>query len=91
MGICCENGNGVEQDFVKALEWYEKAKEAGDTGASEAIERVKEKDYEKVVEWYEKAVADRNTDAMNHLGVCYYNGHGVPQDYEKAGRTTKKQ
>ena len=41
--MCYANGQGVEQDYAKALEWYEKAQEAGDTGVSEAIERVKEK------------------------------------------------
>ena len=25
MGYLCENGYGVEQDYVKAIEWYEQA------------------------------------------------------------------
>ena len=36
------------------------------------------------MEWFFKADAQNNADAQNGLGLCYYNGYGVDQDYAKA-------
>ena len=33
LGWCYYNGNGVEQDFTKAVEWYQKAAEQGEISA----------------------------------------------------------
>lgn len=41
-------------------------------------------DYSKAHKWFEKAAADRNTDAMIHLGRLYEQGLGAAQDYGKA-------
>ena len=30
IGLCYENGYGVQPDMVKAVEWYQKAADAGD-------------------------------------------------------------
>lgn len=43
LGNCYENGIGVERDLNKAKEWYLKAKEAGNWGAKEALERLAKK------------------------------------------------
>ena len=92
MGILAglyRNGQGVDQDYGKALEWYEKA--AG-LGCSYAMNRIAllyyygngvEQDYLKAVEWFEKAASLNCEDAMNNIGVMYYNGQGVDQDYGK--------
>ena len=38
LGICYENGKGVEQDYEKAEEWY---REAAAQGHEKAIKKVK--------------------------------------------------
>ena len=40
LGVCYENGEGVERDFDKAIEWYRKAVDAGFDRAQSAIIRV---------------------------------------------------
>ena len=56
------DGNGVDQDFTKAMEWYAKAAELGDTTAMNNIgymyqmgEGV-ECDYDKALEYYDQAI-----------------------------------
>ena len=90
LGLCYENGNGVEKDFSKAVYLYQKAAEAGVSDAQYrlAIRYYKgegvEQDYSKAVYWWQKAAEVENSDAQNNLAICYYNGHGVEQDYSKA-------
>ena len=43
-----------------------------------------------IVGLYEEAIADGSSDAMNDLGVLYYDGRGCEQDYAKAFRYYKK-
>ena len=56
-----EKGQGVEQDYLKAIEWYERASRANDSEAMNKIGRFYEqgigveKNYDKAIEWYEKA------------------------------------
>ena len=56
-----QNGLGVETDYAKALEWYEKAAEMGDATAMYNIANIYEnglgvdQDAEKAAEWYAKA------------------------------------
>ena len=88
LGNCYYNGQGVKQDYSKAVEWYTKAAE-WDANAQINLgtcyyngQGVKQ-DYSKAVEWYTKA-AEWNANAQIDLGNCYYNGLGVKQDYSKA-------
>ena len=90
IGTMYYNGNGVEQDYAKAMEWFEKA---ADLGNSNAINNIAwmykygngvEQDHAKAMEWYEKAVELGDGTAMNNIGLMYYNGEGVEQDYAKA-------
>ena len=36
--------------------------------------------------WFIKAAEQENADAQNNLGICYYNGQGVAQDYNEAAK-----
>ena len=68
-------GEGVEQDYSKALEWYNKAANAGNSAAmnnigymyefSEGVEQ----DYTKALEWYNKAVNAGNAAAWYNKAV----------------------
>lgn len=40
--------------------------------------------FQQAVQYYEKSANKGNPNAQNNLGVCYYYGQGVPQDYKKA-------
>ena len=80
------NGEGVEQDYAKAVEWYTKAAELGETNAMSNLgymyangEGV-EQDKTAAVQWFTKAADLGHADAMFNLGVMYYNGDGVEQD-----------
>ena len=83
-------GEGVEQDYTKALEWYNKAANAGNDSAMYSIgymydygEGV-EQDYSKALEWYNKAANAGNSAAINNIGYMYEFSKGVEQDYSKA-------
>ena len=83
-------GEGVEQDYSKALEWYNKAVNAGNASAMYSIgymydygEGV-EQDYSKALEWYNKAANAGNSAAINNIGYMYEFSEGVEQDYSKA-------
>jgi len=41
LGFCYENGEGVPQDYAKALEWYGKAAEQGDAEAVKKYNHIK--------------------------------------------------
>jgi TPR repeat protein len=90
LGQLYENGFGVEQDYAKAREWYEKAAAKDNTSAMFDLGwfydsgEVVEQDYAKAREWYEKAANKGDASAMGNLGGLYYTGHGVAQDYAKA-------
>ena len=83
-------GEGVEQDYTKALEWYNKAANAGNAVAMNNIGYMYdygkgvEQDYTKALEWYNKAANAGNDTAMNNIGYMYRYGEGVEQDYTKA-------
>ena len=90
IGYMYANGEGVEQDYAKAMEWYEKAADLGDSDAINYIGYMYlnglgvEQDYGKAMEWFEKAVDLENSNAMDNIAVMYENGMGVEQDYGKA-------
>ena len=47
-------------------------------------------DYTKAVECYQKSAKQGHADAQYNLGVCYYNGYGVPQSYSEAVKWFRK-
>ncbi|MCH5340321.1 MAG: tetratricopeptide/SEL1-like repeat protein [Acetatifactor sp.] len=84
------NGEGVEQDSAKAIEWYEKAADLGYTSAMSNIgymyyrgEGV-DQNYAQAMEWYGKAANLGNSNAMDWVGYMYQYGLSVEQDYTKA-------
>ena len=90
LGYIYETGDGVEQDGAKAVEWYTKAADLGDSDAMNSLGYMYEtgngveQDGAKAVEWYTKAADSGHTDAMNYLGYIYEHGDVVEQDVAKA-------
>ena len=90
LGIRYYDGNGVTQDYKKAVEWFTKSAEQGYAEAQNNLGvcyndglGVK-KNAKTAVEWYKKAVEQGDDEAHNNLGMCYFRGEGVAQDYKKA-------
>jgi len=90
LGALDESGSGVEQDFAKAREWYEKAADKGHVRAIFSLGLLYAKgegvtqDFGKARELYEKAADKGHVVAMSNLGGIYSNGLGVAKDYAKA-------
>jgi TPR repeat protein len=42
------------------------------------------------VKWFRKAAEQGHAPAQYNLGVCYYYGNGVPQNYREAVRWIRK-
>lgn len=90
LGAKCYNGYGVEQDYGKAVEWFEKAANMGNMDAMTNIGNMYdnatgvEQDYTKAMEWYEKASDLGDANAMTNIGAMYVLAEGVEQDYTKA-------
>ena len=73
-----DNGQGVKQDYFKAVEWYQKAAEQGlahaqyNLGVMYEEGRGVKQDYIKAVEWWQKAAEQGHSYAQNNLGNMYY-------------------
>lgn len=91
-----EEGDGVEQNYERALEWLLKAAKAGNSHAVSEIGPFYknglgvEQDYEKALEWFLKAAEAGDADAMYESGLCYENGWGVEQNCKTAIEWYKK-
>jgi uncharacterized protein len=89
-------GNGVEQDFEKAFEWYNRAAASGsieamaEVGVMYAKGLGTEKNFDKAREWSLRAADLGSVEAMYNIGAAYDNGLGVPQDLAKAFEWYKK-
>ena len=73
LGKCYDNGRGVEEDYKKATQWFEKAAEKGNAqamlqlGECYDIGRGVEKDYKKAIVLYSMAADKRYTWAIEEL------------------------
>ena len=90
LGVKYYYGEGIPQDFKKAIYWYTKAAEQGDVRAQFSL-GAKYYDGEgapqnnsRAAYWFTKAAEQGNIRAQNLLGTMYYEGLRVPQDYVKA-------
>ena len=80
---------GVERDRQKALEWINRAAEAGDivslgnVGVMYYLGEGVKCDVQKGVHMFEQAAKGGDTNAQYKLGIAYIKGDGVPKDEEK--------
>ncbi len=82
--------SGFEKDYVKAVEWYERAAEKGHKNAQRLLgclyhdgKGVKQ-DFKKAFEWWMKAADQGDYIAQCRVGHCYEYGEGVEQSYDQA-------
>ncbi len=90
LGVTFANGEGVEQDFAKALEWFRHAATNGNPKAQNSLGLMYlngvgvQTDFAEAFEWFQKAVRNGSVWAQNSLGLMYVNGAGVQRDPAKA-------
>lgn len=86
----------AEKDYAKAMEWYLKAAEKGNSRAMNNIGFAYSrgagvtKNETKALEWYLKAAAKGNEVSMENVGINYYYGQGTDVNYAKAMEWYKK-
>ncbi len=96
MGVINGNGEGVPQDFSKAVAWYKKAADAGNLSAMTNLGIMYEQghgiaaDPEKAMALYHAADAAGNTVARVRLGIMYFNGVGMKPDAAEAVKWYRK-
>jgi len=90
LGKCYENGHGTEQDFSKALEWFQKSDEQdfghapGALGNLYFLGQGVEKDLEKAFQYYIRGAGFGSMEATYNAGMCFLYGYGVEEDDNKA-------
>ena len=81
------SGEGVGQDYAKAIEWFEKSADLDNTAAMASLGvyyYLITQEYAKALGWFEKAADLGNADAMDMIATMYENGIGVARNPEKA-------
>ena len=69
------DGNGIEQDYSKAVEWYRKSAEQGNADAQRKLGDcyyngdIVEKDIDEAEKWYTKAAEQQNIYSMRQVGI----------------------
>lgn len=90
LGMMYRDGQGVQQDYAKALDLFRKAATQGYAPAQFFLAEMYgngmgvSQDYTLAVTWYSKAAEQGFVNAEFVLGVMYHDGQGVSQDYGKA-------
>lgn len=82
--------HGAPQDYEKAVRWFRKAAEQGDSDAQTNLgslyllgDRIPQ-DYTEALKWLRAAADQGHPFAQTKLGIMYEKGRGVPQDYVQA-------
>jgi TPR repeat protein len=90
LGIMFDDGDGVEQDYAKAIEWYTKAAQGGNRQAAFNLGMMYKNgdgvpaDMTVARRWFTRASDAGDTRATVELANMSYMGRSVPQDYGKA-------
>jgi TPR repeat protein len=99
---CCDlarryqMGDGVPKDSTKALKWYSKSAEQGNTDAQYGLGLCYwkgdgiTKNQESAVKWWRKAADNGNAIAQYNIAVCYAKGIGMTKDYTEAVKWWRK-
>lgn len=78
-------GDGVEQSYVEAANWFRIAAEKGHAASQHNLAIMYEngegfeRDVAEAAKWYQKAAAQGHAGSQNNLGSLYEIGDGVPQ------------
>jgi len=89
-GRCYENGIGVDKNLDKAVECYEKAAERNSNAMVSLGLAVEKSDRDRAKSLFSAAAEMNNAAGLYHLGRCFANGIGVPQDLKSAAECYDK-
>jgi|GEM_PF-3465122 len=90
LGAAYHDGDGVEKNLDKALQWFKKSAELNypqaqfNLGVMYYTADGTPKNLPQARRWFERAEVQGNPRAAFNLGVMYYNAEGVKTDYAKA-------
>ena len=96
LAVMYENGEGVEKDVFKAVKWYRKAAERGNTyaqfnlGLAYIQRKAVKQDEVEAVKWFYKAADQGYAAAQYNLGVMYRDGRGVTENESEAVKWYRK-
>ena len=85
-GQMAYDGDGVEQDYVAAANWYKIAAEQGSSRAQHNLALMYEngegvlRDLAEAARWYRMAADQGNAGSQNNLGALYESGDGVAKN-----------
>ena len=86
LGVCYEYGDGVEQNWERAVHWFREAAESGVSVAMADLGYCYEKgcgveqSWEQAFSWYRRGAECGYPVSMSNLGLCYKRGYGVDQN-----------
>lgn len=90
LGVCYQNGMGVEQNFQEAAMWFRRAAEKNDPvgqcylGVCYWTGRGVPQEFGEAAKWLRKAAELADPAAQFNLGMLYRTGEGVLQNYAEA-------
>lgn len=92
LGKMYANGEGVEKNDQKAIEYYEKAESAYNIDATYELAEIllndaedsNDQNFENGLKYLKRAAYAGQANALYQLGEFYEKGQGVPQDYKNA-------
>lgn len=104
LGVMYFKGFGVPQDYIKALDFFEKAAAQGHERSKEYISRTyfaigsdyfsedagERQDDQEAFKWFSKAAELGHAQSQYIVGLMYYFGEGIPQDESKGVQLIKQ-
>ena len=94
LGAIYANGEGVKQNYIEALKWYQKAAAHGYAESQFSLGLLYSKgngvnqDLKEAANWYHKAAAQGNVQAQTNLAGMYIRGESVSKNTDMASRLT---
>lgn len=89
-GIIYFKGDGISQDYVEALKWFQRAADRGDAIAQSYLGVMYgnglgvQKDFSQEFKWNQKSAEQGYSHAQANLALMYAQGVGTPQNYPEA-------
>ena len=91
LGVCYDDGEGVEQNLEVAAQWWLRAADLGDADAQGGLGdcyargRGVEQDDVQAVAWWQKAAKGGEVNSQYNLSRCYMHGtHSLPNNTRRA-------
>ncbi len=90
LGDAYAEGQGISQDYEKAIEWVKKAAKQGHQRAQYSLGfvyyngKVVSQDYNEAINWFSKSAEQGYAEAQFYLGYAHLKGRGVPKNSKTA-------